>query len=243
MRIFKLFGTQVGVLGPQEGYATFEAALSVQVTRGSNYKPKTFRESLRRYRNLLLRGDMDNYGVVGRKSFTKWAAYAMVNALKEYNAQFTWDTGLTFKFQDATTDLFGIGSAFVWQGQFGTGTNAESVSDKNLQTPSTGGMTGRYDDYPDTSGMTNTQPVYAKVSTNRATLTFISDSGPLGTNDGPFGGGYMAITEFIVKAHQLDDASFTPNYLPIDRTVFSAINLTSGDAIKFTYVLTFTAGG
>lgn len=99
----------------------------------------------------------------------------------------------------------------------GTGTNAEAAGDSALQTE----LTTQYN--PDNTRATGTTTesasnIYRTVGTNTI------DSGT------------PAVTE-----HGIFSAASSGTLL--DRSVFSAINLASGDGITFTYDLTFTSGG
>lgn len=96
----------------------------------------------------------------------------------------------------------------------GTGTNAESIADTDLQTPA--GPTTR---------ATGTQS--APATNQYRSVGTISYSGTL------------AITE-----HGLfNQAARGAGSVLWDRSVFSAINVVSGDSIQFTYTLTINDGG
>lgn len=114
----------------------------------------------------------------------------------------------------------GAGSADVSLFNFhgcGTGTNAENVTDTALQTESTTILN------PDSTRATGTrsQPA-ANQFRSVGTLTF---------------DGSGAITE-----HGLFTTSGTGTGVLLDRSVFSAINVASGDSIQFTYTITFPSG-
>lgn len=100
----------------------------------------------------------------------------------------------------------------------GTGTNAEAVGDTALQTESTTALN------PDSTRATGTrsQPA-ANQYRSVGTLTFDASA---------------AVTE-----HGLFTTSGTGTGTLLDRSVFSAINVASGDSIQFTYTITFTSGG
>jgi hypothetical protein len=100
----------------------------------------------------------------------------------------------------------------------GTGTTAEAVGDTALVTESTTALA------PDSTRATGTrsQPAANQYQTV-GTLTFDNTA---------------AITE-----HGLFSQATTGGGTLWDRTVFSAINVASGDSIQFTYVMTATAGG
>lgn len=100
----------------------------------------------------------------------------------------------------------------------GTGTNAEAVGDTALQTESTTALN------PDSTRATGTrsQPA-ANQYRSVGTLTFDASA---------------AITE-----HGLLSQSATGGGTLWDRSVFSAINVVSGDSIQFTYTCTVSSGG
>jgi hypothetical protein len=100
----------------------------------------------------------------------------------------------------------------------GTGTTAEAAGDTALVTESTTALN------PDSTRATGTRsqptaPQYQSVGT----ITFDASA---------------AITE-----HGLFSQAATGGGTLWDRSVFSAINVASGDSIQFTYVMTATAGG
>lgn len=99
----------------------------------------------------------------------------------------------------------------------GTGTGAEAVGDTALGTESTTALN------PDSTRATGTLVGAAGVLTTVATLTF---------------DGSAAITE-----HGLFNQAATGGGTLWDRSLFSAINVVSGDSIQFTYAVTFSAGG
>jgi len=100
----------------------------------------------------------------------------------------------------------------------GTGTTAEASSDTALQTESTTALN------PDSTRATGTQSeAAANIIQSVGTLTFDASA---------------AITE-----HGLFSQAATGGGTLWDRSVFSAINVVSGDSIQFTYQGTLTAGG
>jgi hypothetical protein len=100
----------------------------------------------------------------------------------------------------------------------GTGTNAEAAGDTALQTESTTALN------PDSTRATGTQSQSsANVLQSVGTLTFDNTA---------------AVTE-----HGLLSQAATGGGTLWDRTVFSAINVVSGDSIQFTYSCTVSAGG
>ena len=112
------------------------------------------------------------------------------------------------------------GSADISNWQYhgcGTGTTAENVTDTSLETESTTALN------PDSTRATGTgsQPS-ANIYQSVGTLTF--DAG-------------AAITE-----HGVLTQAATGGGTLLDRSVFSAINVSSGDSIQFTYQLQLTAG-
>lgn len=100
----------------------------------------------------------------------------------------------------------------------GTGTNAENASDTGLQTESTTALN------PDSTRATGTksQPA-ANQARTVGTVTF--DAG-------------AAITE-----HGIFTQAATGGGTLWDRSVFSAINVVSGDSIQFTHTTTYSSGG
>lgn len=100
----------------------------------------------------------------------------------------------------------------------GTGTTAEAVGDTALVTESTTALN------PDSTRATGTRSTPASNQFQTVgTLTFDASA---------------AITE-----HGIFSQAATGGGTLWDRSVFSAINVASGDSIQFTYVLTLTAGG
>ena len=101
----------------------------------------------------------------------------------------------------------------------GTGTNAEAVGDTALQTE----LTTQYN--PDNTRATGSTTegasanIYRTVGTNPVDAT-------------------VAITE-----HGIFSQAATGGGTLLDRSVFSVINLVSGDSIQSTYDLTFSSGG
>lgn len=99
----------------------------------------------------------------------------------------------------------------------GTGTTAEAVGDSALVTESTTALN------PDSTRASGTQ---SEPATNQLTST------GLVTFDAS-----AAITE-----HGLFSQAATGGGVLFDRSVFSAINVVSGDSISFAYTVSFTAG-
>jgi hypothetical protein len=100
----------------------------------------------------------------------------------------------------------------------GTGNTAEAAADSALVTESTTALN------PDsTRGTGTTTESAANAYQTVGTVTF---------------DGSAAIVE-----HGIFSQAATGGGVLLDRSVFSAINVASGDSIQFTYTLTFTAGG
>ena len=100
----------------------------------------------------------------------------------------------------------------------GTGATAEAAGDSALVTESTTALN------PDSTRGTGTQTApAANQLTSTGTVTFDASA---------------AITE-----HGLFSQASTGGGVLWDRSVFSAINVVSGDSIQFAYTATFTAGG
>jgi hypothetical protein len=101
----------------------------------------------------------------------------------------------------------------------GTGTNAENSSDSALQTECTTALN------PDSTRATGTlaEGASANIFSSVGTLTFDASA---------------AVTE-----HGLFNQAATGGGTLWDRSVFSAINVASGDSIQFTYQATLSAGG
>lgn len=100
----------------------------------------------------------------------------------------------------------------------GTGGTAEAAADSALVTESTAALN------PDSTRATGTTTESAANAYQTVgTVTF---------------DGSAAITE-----HGIFSQAATGGGVLLDRSLFSAINVVSGDSIQFTYTLTFTAGG
>lgn len=100
----------------------------------------------------------------------------------------------------------------------GTGTTAEAAGDTGLVTESTTALN------PDSTRATGTTVEGASANIYRTVGTVVFDAS-------------AAITE-----HGIFSQAATGGGTLLDRSVFSAINVASGDSIQFTYELTFTAG-
>lgn len=101
----------------------------------------------------------------------------------------------------------------------GTGTNAEASGDTALQTE----LTTQYN--PDSTRATGTLTEGATANVFRTVATNNVDA-------------TVAITE-----HGIFTQAATGGGTLLDRSVFSAVNLVSGDGLQTQYDLTFTAGG
>jgi hypothetical protein len=101
----------------------------------------------------------------------------------------------------------------------GTGTNAEAVGDTALQTESTTALN------PDSTRATGSLTEGASANIFRTVGTPVFDAS-------------AAITE-----HGILSQAATGGGTLWDRSVFSAINVVSGDSIQFTYDLTISSGG
>jgi len=100
----------------------------------------------------------------------------------------------------------------------GTGTTAEAAADSALVTESTTALN------PDSTRATGTQTEPATHQlTSTGVVTFDNSA---------------AITE-----HGLFSAATTGTGVLFDRSVFSAINVVSGDSISFAYTVSFSSGG
>lgn len=126
------------------------------------------------------------------------------------------DAGVAFIVDDmdnSTTDI----TTLNYHG-FGTGTTAEAANQTALVTESTTALN------PDSTRPTGTktQPAANQLQ-SVGTATFDASA---------------AITE-----HGIFSQAATGGGTMLDRSVFSAINVASGDSIQATYVLTFSSGG
>lgn len=101
----------------------------------------------------------------------------------------------------------------------GTGTNAEASADTALQTESTTALN------PDSTRATGSLTEGASANIFRTVGTVVFDAS-------------AAITE-----HGVFSQAATGGGTLLDRSVFAAINVQSGDSIQFTYELTLSAGG
>lgn len=101
----------------------------------------------------------------------------------------------------------------------GTGTNAEAAGDTALQTELTTQLT------PDSTRATGTTTEGASANIYRTVATNTVDA-------------TVAITE-----HGIFSQAATGGGTLLDRSVFAAVNLGSGDSLQTTYELTFNSGG
>lgn len=120
----------------------------------------------------------------------------------------------------ATVFSAGVAGGAIKYHAFGTGTNAENITDTVLQTE----LTTQY-------ATDNTRPT---GSQSASTNTYIS-TGTLA----PDSGGTIAITEHGIASAAAKDAATM-----WDRSQFAAVNVVaSADSLAITYTLTLTAGG
>lgn len=130
--------------------------------------------------------------------------------------QLVTDTGVAFIVDDMDNSATDI-TTLNYHG-FGTGTTAEAASQTALVTESTTALN------PDSTRPTGTksQPAANQLQTV-GTATFDATA---------------AITE-----HGIFSQAATGGGTMLDRSVFSAINVASGDSIQATYTITFSSGG
>jgi hypothetical protein len=213
MKRFKLFGTTVAITKSDESLLTATASLHVRAIH--NVKPKlSFRDSLQEFVNWLIRGDRLDYGVVSRKCVTTAGVRVLMDCLANTSNSVLGEV-----------PTLGMLKYHFW----GTGTGAESVNDTfsagsmgdTLQSP-----TGPLD-----HGQVGTI-VSATVGAN-ATLTSVATI---------IAGGSLAITEHAI-AWQRATPSDAEYAVLFDRTLFSVKNVTTGNGLQFTYVLTMNSGG
>lgn len=166
----------------------------------------------------LIRGLVKAEGVfgVGRLYATVIRANGAIEHLGLVCTKVITDAGVAFLVDDWDANGQDI-STMNFHG-CGTGTNAEAAGDTALQTESTTALN------PDNTRATGTrsQPAANQYRTV-GTLTF---------------DGSAAITE-----HGILSQAATGGGSLWDRSVFSAINVASGDSIQFTYTCTVSAGG
>lgn len=127
------------------------------------------------------------------------------------------DAGVAYFVDDLDN---GAGSADVSNFNYhgcGTGTNAEDAGDTALQTESTTALN------PDSTRATGTRSQPA-ANQYRSTGTLTFDAG-------------AAVTE-----HGLFTQAATGGGTLLDRSVFSAVNVSSGESIQFQYTLSLTSG-
>jgi len=138
-------------------------------------------------------GNIEDLGVIARKKVTDEFAAYMVDQMQVESSDFG-----DFKYHKS-----------------GTGTNAESKTDTQLQTS----VEGTARDIG-----TQTEGASAWIYRSVATISYT---------------GSYAITEHGIFNEPYVDAE--DNGTLLDRSVFSAINVVNGDSIQFTYELTVTA--
>lgn len=164
------------------------------------------------------RGLLSGTGVIGvcRLHATVYRANGAIERLGLVATRLITDTGVAFLVDD--WDNNGADLTTLNFHGCGTGTNAENQTDSALQTESTTILN------PDSTRATGTrsQPA-ANQYRSVGTVTF---------------DGAGAITE-----HGLFSQAATGGGTLWDRSVFSAINVASGDSIQFTHTTTVSAGG
>jgi len=164
------------------------------------------------------RGLTQGLGVigVGRLYISVIRANGRIEHLGLVSTQVITDAGVAFLVDDWDSDAQDI-TTLHFHG-CGTGTNAEAVGDTALQTESTTALN------PDSTRATGTesQPAANQLRTV-GTLTFDATA---------------AVTE-----HGIFSQAATGGGTLWDRSVFSAINVGSGDSIQFTYTCTVSSGG
>jgi hypothetical protein len=153
--------------------------------------------------------------IIGRLEITLYRASGEIVHFGTVCYRVVTDAGVAFLVDDWDANGQDI-STMNFHG-CGTGTNAEAVGDTALQTESTTALN------PDNTRATGTrsQPA-ANQYRSVGTLTFDASA---------------AVTE-----HGLFSASGTGTGSLWDRSVFSAINVVSGDSIQFTYTVTIPSG-
>lgn len=194
--------------GRQQSWITLTPALFGKVFRAD--LSRLMPEQIARLKQLLLQnidvdmlvspffGEVTDYGLLATKSVTT----AGVNYLATCFNNNVGNVGI-FKFH-----------------AFGTGTNAENITDVQLQTE----LTTQY--ATDNVRPTGSQGAATNVYTTIGTLS-------------PDTGGTIAITE-----HGIFNNATGGGVTLWDRSVFSAINLVAAaDSLQVTYNLTLTAGG
>lgn len=164
-------------------------------------------------RGLAMAGGV---GAVARLHATVFRAAGGVEELGLISTRLVTDNGVAFLVDDWDNNGQDL-TTLNFHG-CGTGTNAENQTDSALQTESTTILN------PDNTRATGTrsQPA-ANQYRSVGTVTF---------------DGAGAITE-----HGILSQAATGGGVLWDRSVFSAINVASGDSIQFTYTVTISAGG
>jgi hypothetical protein len=180
----------IGFHSGKEGVAVYSSTLAIRIIPCPNHaKAKTnIITWLREIRNLFLRGDRNNYGVVGRRVVTT----AFINYLRDCINPNVGSDPTIFKYHD-----------------MGTGIGAEAIGNTGLGTPWGGARVSG-------TQSASVAKTYITVATITVNNTF-------------------AITE-----HGVFSAATSGTLM--DRTVFAAKTLQSGDGIEFTYSLTIHDG-
>lgn len=211
-------GSVVGLVLPKHGFYAQGWPASLPVSRRLHAAWMELCLRVRIAAKGLWRGLVKAEGVfgVGRLYATVIRANGGVEHLGLVSTKVITDNGVAFLVDD--WDASGQDISNMNYHGCGTGTNAENQTDSALQTESTTALN------PDSTRATGTrsQPA-ANQYRSVGTLTFDASA---------------AVTE-----HGILSQAATGGGVLWDRSVFSAINVVSGDSIQFTYTCTVSAGG
>lgn len=211
-------GDLAAVLIPRHGYYVAGLPLETQFRYRARTAWLEFTLRLRLAAVGFWRGLVSATGVlgVGRVYATVFRADGAIEHLGLLSTKLVTDAGVAYIVDDWDGGANTI-DLFNYHG-CGTGTNAEAAGDTALQTESTTVLN------PNDTRATGTksQPS-ANIMRSVGTATF---------------DGTAAITE-----HGILTQAATGGGTLLDRSIFSAINVASGDSIQFTYSLTLSAGG
>lgn len=190
---------------PHEMNVVFRSTSRIKIHRANPIKIfslKWFREGdcLREVINALFRFDRFDYGVVSRKMVTTQGVRWLADLI-------------------AADGTAAIGTLIYHN--WGTGTNAEAVTDTTLQTPTAPTTNGGAGNIAGTSvsSTVGSNAKYTSVATIVATVA-------------------RAITEIGISYKDLTEDGGI-----FDRSVFAAKNVVNGDSITHTYELTINSGG
>lgn len=218
-RALPMDGSVVATLVPRHGYYGYGSTL-LPADMGLRYRVRSWLVELACRPRLALAGlwrGLQGKGIigVGRLYATLYRAGQAPMHLGLLSTKVVTDAGVAYIVDDWDGGANTI-DLFNYHG-CGTGVGAEAAGDTALGTESTTALN------PNSTRATGTksQPS-ANVMRSVGTLTF--DAG-------------AAITE-----HGIFTQSATGGGTLLDRSVFSAINVVSGDSIQFTYDLTLTSG-